>query len=364
MFTLLHVALLTCGLGASLLNQSLPYEKNNDNEYQLKYDNHKNVVYNDNDYSFTFTYYEFTNTKFDNLSILVNEDLTPVPSENFYITFNNLDYLGLKQSMMGQTTLIWRYTTSGHNYDWKLDSNNYFIYVPYNSETYEENNIIFYVSNERYSDYKTAIELDTYIPPYSFDDDNYQITISADYLNNVEYRHLFDLFYNHIEYYYQNLSATTMVYDTQTYTYDELLRDVDTYEVFYVLDDDYIYLRGYQFSYYNGSTYLDLEDSVVWHLNQYVYVNVKNALQQDFYYYSLPVYNPFMEIIDIMTSGITTFSTGLGAGVSELVDYVFLTEDNHLSVFASITIVFAGIALAIGLSRYVMNYLISLGAKK
>lgn len=68
------------------------------------------------------------------------------------------------------------------------------------------------------------------------------------------------------------------------------------------------------------------------------------------------------EIVSLLTSGITSMATAIGAGLQELVEAIFLnTEGNGLSVFGGVIIVFAGIALAIGLCRWVTNWLSSLG---
>lgn len=68
------------------------------------------------------------------------------------------------------------------------------------------------------------------------------------------------------------------------------------------------------------------------------------------------------EIVNLLTSGITSMASGIGAGLQELVESIFLGEGGtSLSVFGGIVIVFAGIALAIGLCRWVTNWVRSLG---
>lgn len=72
------------------------------------------------------------------------------------------------------------------------------------------------------------------------------------------------------------------------------------------------------------------------------------------------------EIIQILVSGITQLATGIGSGLKSLVEAIFLDTSGNttsLSTFGGIVIVFAGIALAIGLCRWVMNFVTSLGAK-
>ena len=75
------------------------------------------------------------------------------------------------------------------------------------------------------------------------------------------------------------------------------------------------------------------------------------------------------EIINLLVSGITQLATGIGSGLKALVEAIFLNVDSSthavtgLSTFGGIIIVFAGIALAIGLCRWVMNFVTSLGAR-
>lgn len=70
------------------------------------------------------------------------------------------------------------------------------------------------------------------------------------------------------------------------------------------------------------------------------------------------------EIVSLLTGGITGIATGIGKGLQDLVSSIFLTgtgEGQTLSTFGAITIVFGGVALAIGLSRFVLRFLTSLG---
>lgn len=67
------------------------------------------------------------------------------------------------------------------------------------------------------------------------------------------------------------------------------------------------------------------------------------------------------EIITLLTGGISGIATGIGAGLSTLATNIFLTAEYSLSVFGILIIVFAGVSLAIGLSRWVLNFVTSLG---
>lgn len=76
------------------------------------------------------------------------------------------------------------------------------------------------------------------------------------------------------------------------------------------------------------------------------------------------------EIIELLVGGISGLSMGLGKGLSELAQNIFLTTTGSgdtatttLSVFGSLIVIFAGISLAIGLSRWVVNFVTSLGSR-
>lgn len=75
-------------------------------------------------------------------------------------------------------------------------------------------------------------------------------------------------------------------------------------------------------------------------------------------------------VIEILVGGITQVAQGIGSGLSTLAQSVFLvttgegaSAETELSTFGVLIIVFAGISLAIGLSRWVVNFVASLGAR-
>lgn len=74
------------------------------------------------------------------------------------------------------------------------------------------------------------------------------------------------------------------------------------------------------------------------------------------------------EIIQILVGGITQLASGIGTGLMELIGAIFVTGTGTnespytLTVFGGLIIVFAGIALAIGLSRFVMNWVTGFGS--
>ena len=70
------------------------------------------------------------------------------------------------------------------------------------------------------------------------------------------------------------------------------------------------------------------------------------------------------EAIGLIVGGITGVATGIGQGLSTLVSSLAITgtgSDAAMSPFMAVVFVFAGISLALALSRWVVNLLASLG---
>ena len=70
------------------------------------------------------------------------------------------------------------------------------------------------------------------------------------------------------------------------------------------------------------------------------------------------------EIITLLTSGLSQMATGIGSGMSAFVSNIFLDTSGTtpvLSVTGGIIVVFAAIALSIGLGRLIANFLFGLG---
>ena len=74
------------------------------------------------------------------------------------------------------------------------------------------------------------------------------------------------------------------------------------------------------------------------------------------------------DIIGILVGGLVEFGEGIGTSLSKLVQAVFLTTTGSgegatttLSIFGVLIIIFAAISLAVGISRWAVNFLTSLG---
>lgn len=67
------------------------------------------------------------------------------------------------------------------------------------------------------------------------------------------------------------------------------------------------------------------------------------------------------DMVDILVAGVTSVATGLGTGLSVLVQSIFLSSSGSLSVFGVVILAFGGISLALGLCYKIVNMCTSLG---
>ena len=74
------------------------------------------------------------------------------------------------------------------------------------------------------------------------------------------------------------------------------------------------------------------------------------------------------EFLELLVGGITTIGAGIGEGVNQFVTDLFLVtevvegvETQHLSTFGGVVAIFGGIALAIGLTTLIFNWIRSIG---
>ena len=71
-------------------------------------------------------------------------------------------------------------------------------------------------------------------------------------------------------------------------------------------------------------------------------------------------------IINLMIGALAGIGQGIGGALSEMATAIFLTgtgDSQTLSVFGTLVIIFAGLSLAFGLTRFVLNFITSLGAR-
>ena len=75
------------------------------------------------------------------------------------------------------------------------------------------------------------------------------------------------------------------------------------------------------------------------------------------------------QIIEILVGGLSSFGTGLGTGIQNIVQALFVNIDSgtgaqSLTVFGTVIVVFAAVALAVGITRRIFNWIITLGGRK
>lgn len=74
------------------------------------------------------------------------------------------------------------------------------------------------------------------------------------------------------------------------------------------------------------------------------------------------------EIVEILVSGLTAMASGIGTGLAELTQSVFLEVGTEgaiegLSTFGIVVVAFGGVSLAVGLSTFIVKWVSSLGAR-
>lgn len=73
------------------------------------------------------------------------------------------------------------------------------------------------------------------------------------------------------------------------------------------------------------------------------------------------------QIVELLVGGITGMATGLGRGINQYVTDLFIVTGEggvmSLSSFGGMVAIFGGIALAVGITRRIFNWLISLGGR-
>lgn len=70
--------------------------------------------------------------------------------------------------------------------------------------------------------------------------------------------------------------------------------------------------------------------------------------------------------IQLLVGGITSLASGIGSGVNQFVQDLFLAVDSGgavtgLSTFGGVVAIFGGVALAVGLTTLIFNWIRSIG---
>lgn len=71
------------------------------------------------------------------------------------------------------------------------------------------------------------------------------------------------------------------------------------------------------------------------------------------------------QIVEILTTGLIEFGTGIGAGISNAVGAMWFTTGTEgaqqMSIYAILILAFAAVGLCVGLTTLIFNWLGSLG---
>lgn len=70
------------------------------------------------------------------------------------------------------------------------------------------------------------------------------------------------------------------------------------------------------------------------------------------------------EIVSLLTSGISSFGTGLAGGINGYVKSLFVSSSGGLSVTGTVVVIFSSIALVTGITALIWNWITTLGARK
>lgn len=71
------------------------------------------------------------------------------------------------------------------------------------------------------------------------------------------------------------------------------------------------------------------------------------------------------EILSLLTGGLSTIATSMGAGIKDMVVSIFLTGADTwtLNAFGTLVVIFAAVALSLSLFRWVLNFVTSWGQR-
>lgn len=205
---------------------------------------------------------------------------------------------------------------------------------------------------------------------FSYDDENYTITLSADELNNYTFDNLYSYISVNLE--SSNFTGTYFdsVYYNDTFIFSDfdaygnfdLLYSLSNYQLIFNLNNDKKFVLIYSFD----ESSLSFVDFYSWVLNSDIYYGIQGAIEQDIAANQPPEpTQPMLDFISIIVSGLGAFASGVASGVSDFASALFLNVQNGqvvgLSVFGGILAIFAGLALAVAITTKVYIWITSLG---
>ena len=190
-----------------------------------------------------------------------------------------------------------------------------------------------------------------------YDDEEYTITFSSDELTNYHFVNFANLLasadysspnmftYASLELEFSEIvDNVSVTWSDDSNTLFMYLSDNDDYGSFELTDGE-----GLTISFVNSGTFYFLDGYADY--KQAIELDIQANTQNNNYG------NVLTDIVSLLVGGITGLAAGLGSGVSALVGDIFLNAGHTgLSVFGYMVVIFAGVALAIALSRWIMNF--------
>lgn len=275
---------------------------------------------------------------------------------------NNYDFQDLANKLQNANSNTFDYTSLYYNnIEFELDSfdpsDPYLAYIDINGQGYTIN---FDFSEYRFKfSYQEDNTFEYPIYWYSewlVHNIQKQVTLTASELNNNTYTYLLNKLDDISGNWQGTLDNTYIIYNNNQYVFADYVTH-DYVDFSYQTNSIQIDLGG---SGYPGRFFLLLNGDETPFTNS---ITIYSDYIVDNLYAPTSPSTWLDDIIALLSGGIVGLSHGVGSGTSTLISDIFITN-NALSVFGGMIVVFAGISLAIGLCRWVMNFLTSLGAKK
>lgn len=191
-----------------------------------------------------------------------------------------------------------------------------------------------------------------------YDDEGYEITLSVDEVQDYALNHLFDELSDN------SFSVITISYNDNTYSYVQptpagYVNNINYFEFTNKnsLDSDHYLI------YTEMGTEITIEYDVNIIVTSEYYDDIKSAIELDIQDNQPYTNNTFLQdIIELLVGGIGVTASGIGVGLSTLVSNLVI-QNNAMSPFIAIVLIFGGIALAFALSRWAINLISSLGQR-
>lgn len=207
----------------------------------------------------------------------------------------------------------------------------------------------------------------------SYDDVGYQITFNANELNNYHWDNFGDYLLS-IE---ASVSTLFVNYDFEYNSVPFSYSDWDAYQLDYQSNDAIIQFlvdgpdaNTFAYYIYSGEDEIatSFEYDLIWTFGSDVYSAIKSAIELDVQANTPSDNMPQVldDFVGVLTTAIGSLASGIAGGVTAMAQDLFLQDDGEgnitgLSVFGGIVALFAGLALAVGITTKVYTWVTTLG---